>query len=212
MPELYEDITSDTSLPYETDVISEDGEEAASDNLAQVIGGVLGKEFPNDETALKAIKDTFDYVGKAGQAEKELVQVKAELMAMRTANSGDALTKLAGLEKTINDDKFYNQKPEYAPHRELISKFGDEPAKVVETESFKQLFTTIEAGTRAERAKSVLTSNPRLGQISDKMSQAREEVVKAARAAQAGEFGAQALDESARTKAVESVMEAYDLK
>ena len=54
-----------------------DGGAAGSEekSIKSVLEKELGKEFPDEETALKAVKDTFSHVGKSGKYEKAVKAV-----------------------------------------------------------------------------------------------------------------------------------------
>ncbi len=88
---MSEDITSG-SLPAGASEgsASTDGSETASTveagTIAKTLSKVLGKEFKDDASALKSVKDTYKMVGSVGQIKKQL-----ETAGLSEA---DALTKL----------------------------------------------------------------------------------------------------------------------
>jgi len=189
-----ENITSEESLASDEDVASLDGEEAVeSVGIKDVLSEALGKEFKDDESALKAVKDTFKYVGKAGQEKKALEQ---KIQALEGKSSGEVAQEIESLKKVFGESQFYSDNPEYKPYKEIISKFGENPAEVIKSDDFKSLYSKVKAYDDSENTKSVLQSNPRLGKITDKMSQAREAV-------KSGNM------QEAETAAVSAVLDAY---
>lgn len=190
-----EEIITPESLPQEApNVPSGDGQVAdistESISLAE-ISAALGKTFPDKATALKAWKDTNSYVGSLGQKVKTLESQVPQV---------DQSERLASLEKATQEFAFYAQNPEYnTPEaKALIAKFGGNPAEVVQDEIFKTAYGAIKTQSEAEKTKSVLHSNPRLGQVQDKMTQARE-------AAKAGDSAIAGLT------ATQAVMDAYGI-
>lgn len=144
--------------------------ENASDLSLSELNSVLGKQFPSKDAALKAVKDTFGYVGKVGQLEKQVSELRGKL---ETTKAPEFEAKLSELERTVKVDKFYSQHPEYKDYDKLISSMGSDPAQVVESEVFKSAFQKLQAADAIEKSRSVLHSNPRLGQVSDKIQQAQ---------------------------------------
>lgn len=201
-----EDITSET-LPDEAELTSPDEEEAvddvtddseelsgdeqdAADALSlEELNSHLGKNFKDKESALKALKDTFKYVGKAGQLEKELKTVKDKAKNKK----GDYITK-----EQYDTDMFYKDNPQYNEMRGTIDRIaradGITPSEVVETDEFKGLYEKVVGYDESQKAKSVLESNPRIGQASSKVKQSKQ-------ALQKQDF------DGARNTAVEAVLE-----
>lgn len=149
----------------------------------------LGKNFTDKDTALKALKDTFSYVGKAGQVEKELSELKA-----KTAGDGQTAEAL----RALQNNQFYLQNPQYVPHRALIESLGADPVKVVETSVFKETFTKVQGYEESQKMKSVLETNPRLAVSTDNLNKARE-AMDARR------------DDEAKSHAAKAVIEAFEL-
>jgi hypothetical protein len=181
------------ALPDEGGAGAGSGVTTVKDLLSQT----LGKDFPSDEAALKAVKDTFSYVGKAGQEKAELEKQLAELKT-QVGLGADINKKISGLEKQVKDAGFYMEHPELKPYANLINKFGDDPATVIQQEDFKEVITKLQEHAKTEQSKSVLQSNPRLGQVKDKISEAKE-------AASKGN------SVEANEKAVSAVIDAYEL-
>lgn len=165
-----DNITLEGILPDEGEFASAGDLQAVPNvvSIKDVLSEHLGKDFPDDETALKAVKDTFSYVGKAGQEVKEL---KNKLASLKPEN----LNRVEELERAIKETQFYADNPDYKPYKDIINSFkGQTPDEVVNSEAFKTVFGKMKSYDESEKSKSVLSSNPRLGQITDKMSQARE--------------------------------------
>jgi len=193
----------------------------SKEGLKDSLGKILGKEFKDDETALKSVKDTFDFVGKAGKANAALKAVmESEGLTEDQAvdfikNSTSGSKKESDQEKPeidtskfvpreeFEEKNFYNDNPDYKPYKKLVETFKKaNPDKsreeIVQLEDFKENFTKVESHDKTKKQKSVLMSNPKLGTVKDKMTEARESQSK----------GDQ---ESAETKAAEGVIEAFDI-
>lgn len=168
--------------------------DVADSGLKEKLEEALGKEFKDDETLIKSLKDTQSYVGKKIDAEK-LEGVMTELKSIYdTDESGvlESLTELAkaNKEKSLDEkfvskqdfeDKVFWDKEEnkpFLPLKEALVAFAKsqnlslDAAK--EAEGFKPVLEAHKKATEADKSKSVLETNPRLGQATDKISQARE--------------------------------------
>mgnify|MGYP001574217138 CR=1 FL=1 len=90
-------------------------------NVKDVLKEVLGRDYKSDEDALKSVKETFDFVGKLGSENKTL---KNQLEELKTANKNapEILSKVAEVEKRLNESNFYTEHPEYKPYKGLIAK------------------------------------------------------------------------------------------
>lgn len=209
-----EEIITPETLPDELELGSPDGTGADSEvvSIKDILAEELGKEFPSDEAALKAVKDTFSYVGKVGKyrpaiekleskygGEKETIKFMEEIIGGNEQKVDES--KFISREQ-YNTDTFFAKNSNLEPHRKVIeavrASTGKSLQEVVELPELKGLVEKASAYDKFEESKSVLKSNPRLGQASDKISQARE-------AAGSGNMS------SARQNAVEAVMEAYEL-
>lgn len=124
------------------------------------INSALGKNFKDLPTALKSVKDTYSYVGK--RKEDIIKEV------------GGSNNEIASELKTIKDNMFFDKNPDYAPYKSLISKMGENPVDVVNSEEFKTIFEKAKGFDESQKLKSVLTSNPRLAQTKDALTKARE--------------------------------------
>jgi len=188
-------------------------------SLKDELGKALGKEFPTDDAALKSVKDTFSFVGEIGNI-KELKSAMGQLQKTFDTDQKGVLNKMDEIVKTggtgkIDPSKFVNKgdfdrsnfylnKPEYKPYSSLVETYQKaNPDKsreeIIETDDFKEAFGKIKAHDETEKTKSVLGSNPRLGKVTDKISEAKEAQSK----------GNQP---EAEEKAVDAVIEAYPVE
>ncbi len=126
------------------------------------LNAFLGKTYLDKDTALKSLKDTFSYVGKKIEA------------AMPQTPASDP-TVAAELRKMSNEI-FYAKNPQYdtPEYREVISKMGENPAEVVGTPTFKNIFDKTSGYDKIQKQKTVLESNPRIGTVRNKITEAKE--------------------------------------
>lgn len=162
---MLEDLTEDPQPEVET----EGGEPAVgNESVAEMslaeLNEALGKEYPDKETALKSIKDTFSYTGK--RKEDIINEFK------KTTNENELANKVSSLEGMLKESNFYAEHPEYKPYKDLVAKFGS-PEEAIKDEGFQKTFKKLSAFDEAEKTKSVLHSNPKLGKITDKMTEAK---------------------------------------
>lgn len=157
-------------------------------NLKDVINAATNRSYATDQEALEAVKNTYKMVG--AKPEPAIPQDVLE-----------KLSKIDSLESTLKQNSFYSEHPEYnIPEvKGLITAMGQDPESVVKQDSFQTAFKAIQTAHEMEKTKSVLNSNPRLGQVSDKMTEAREQSA----------AGNTALAAQTATKAV---LEAYEIK
>lgn len=144
----------------------------------------LGKRFTDKATALKALKDTYEFVGTR----------KADLETI-------ASSKTAGIEgelRELKENLFYKDNPKYAPYREVISKLGSNPEQVIATDAFKTVLERAVGYDESQNLKTVLQSNPRIQSSTNKLSQASEAMK-------------QGRHEDASSQAAKAVMEAFEM-
>lgn len=178
-----------------TDTSTEEGEanvESSALTLEQ-LNERLGTQYPDMEKALAGLKETKNYVGKAGTVEKENEALKQAL----EGKSGEYITK-----EQYEQDIFYSKNSDLEPYKDIINARAKElnirPADAIESDpSLKQTLEKLRGFDKTEGAKSVLMSNQRLGQVDDKMQAARESLSK-------GDYNA-AVD-----NAVKAVSSAFD--
>jgi len=159
---------------------------------------LLGRNYASKDVALKSIKETYSYTGKVGQLEKQL----AALSTATPAPSNELESTVRSLQTQLEESTFISEHPElkeYLPTlREARANSGKSLSDIVESPAFKPLFEKAIAHDATAKKRSVLESNPRLGQVRDKMQEARElnktgDLVKAAETS------------------VSAVLDAYDL-
>lgn len=126
----------------------------------QELNTFLGKDFKDKATALKAVKDTFSYVGK------KIEDVAREI-------SPDT-KRLESELKQIKENMFYKDNPQLAEHRALLSKLNENPEVAVQMPEFKTIFEKAKGYDESQQLRTVLESNPRIQSSRDNLSQARE--------------------------------------
>lgn len=185
---------SDT-VPEAVDVAATEGKEKVGsvadtpDTLAQ-INAATGRNYPDLDTALKAVGDTYKFVGQKPTSDGPVPEVEARI-------------------KQMEDDLFFSRHPEYEDYRPVISKMGSNPAEVIASEEFKTIYEKAKGYDESQSVKSVLHSNPRLGVVKDKLGEAREKLAQAYQAPDS--VSAQRLAGEAERSALGAVMESFDL-
>lgn len=180
--------SSDVEETVSTETPGEQSSEATKDNFGEMslkeLNEYLGKNYPNKESALKSIKDTFSYVGKKIEKATDVDESKF-------------ISK-----EQYERDMFFSKNPDYDKPSvktvlEAISKSqGLSIVDAAQTEAFKEVFGAVKGFSESQQLKSVLESNPRLASTKSKLSQAND-------AQNKGDL------ESARTLATKAVLEAY---
>lgn len=158
-------------------------------SVKDVLSSTLGRQFASDEAALKAVKDTFSYVGmKPQDAVKKMAtdplfandikNLFAEGTTPENNPSANATNGEFVSKAQYEEDMFFSKKPEYEPYKDLmraISKSENKPlGEVAGSDTFKSVFEKAQAYDTVQKSKSVLETNPRLGLVTDKISKARE--------------------------------------
>lgn len=150
------------------------------------INQLLGKSFKDKTTALASLKEMQSYTGK---------RKEDFFKEFQTQNPAAPKVDESRI-KRLEDELFYSQNPQYTPHKAVIAKMGDNPSDVVATPEFKNIFDDLQLASKTKSARTVLESNPRIGQVRDKMKDARTK-------ASQGSYT------EANRMAVESVMETF---
>lgn len=192
-----------------------DGGTPSDVSIKDVLGQTLGKSFASDEAALKAVKDTFGYVGrKAEDAVRQMASdplfsedvrkmlgVDGAPSANKEANSVDTSKFIS--KDQYEQDLFFSKNPGYEEYKDLLKGLSAaNNVSLVEAanlETFKKVYTKAQAYDEVQKSKSVLETNPRLGHVTDKLSKAREHVA-------SGNMVA------AQSDAVAAVLDAYGMK
>lgn len=139
-------------------------ETTVADLSLKELNSYLGKNYPDKATALKSLKDTFSYVGQKVEA------VEAKVKAAQPDTS-----EFTRQIQEMKQQLFYSENPQYkSPEiKAIISKMGENPADVVETPEFKAIFDKVNGYDKIQKTKTVLESNPRIGQVRNKMTEAK---------------------------------------
>jgi hypothetical protein len=200
-----DDITPNP-LPDGNDVVPPDGketvakvEENAKIEIKDILSKHLGKDFKTDESALKAVKDTFNFVGGVG-AYRETMKVLTEKLATDeagviklmesiatnpqapAASAGADISALqaeiAATSRRVEELEYFKGNPEMEQFKDtllgLAKSTGKPIAEVAKDPTLEPLFAKAKSYDEAERSRSVVHSNPRLGQVRDKMAEAKE--------------------------------------
>lgn len=206
-----------TALPGESGGTSTDGQENASqdvEQLSSILAKATGRNFQSDEDAIKAVKDTFDYVGKVGKyktqiekleskhgGEKGLISfmensIKEQQPAAATQQDLGFVSK-----EQYETDNFFSKNPLYAEHRTLIESVskatGKSLTEALELPALKTVFDKVKGFDENQKSKSILHTNPRLGAAVDRMTSANDAMKK-------GNINA------ASSLATKAVMEAFE--
>lgn len=142
----------------------------------------LGKNFPDRDTALKSLKDTFSYVGKKKEDIAKEIGVETKLSSVEQ--------ELAKLRK----DMWFKDNPDHAPYRAIIEKMGN-PQDVINSEEYKQIFSKAKGYDDLQSKRTVLESNPRIAASRDTMAKASEALQKG-KTSEGGQLVAQAVREA----------------
>lgn len=155
------------------------------------INEYLGKNYKDKESALKSLKDTFSFVGKKVEKVAEV-----ESPAGRPSSNNDDFARQI---KEMKEQLFYSENPEYKSYKGIIGKMGENPADVVGMPEFKDVFSKASSFDKTQKQKTVLESNPRIGVVRNKLSEAQQ-------AAGSRDYN------SASSLATAAVMEAYEME
>lgn len=156
-----QDNSTDNTLTGDAQLTSADGGAAVAPGTMTLseMNALLGKDFKDTDSALKAIKDTFGYVGK----KKE--DIEAEVRATLSPNNAPDNSKatesaLAQMRKEL----FYATNPQFKGYEDLIASMGDDPAEVVKSGTFNKVFDKVKVADEAEQKRSVVSSSSRLAE------------------------------------------------
>ena len=123
----------------------------------------LGTNYKTVDTALAGLKETKNYVGKVGKPQSD-APVDPEKFITR---------------EQYEQDVFYSRNADLEPYKDIINArakdLGVRPAEAVTNDaSLKATLEKLRGYDKTESAKSVLMTNPRLGQVTDDMQRAQE--------------------------------------
>lgn len=188
-----QNINSDV-LPEDEISFGDDESVNETVGFASKIGQALNKQFKDDESALKAVQDTFKYVSGSAKARKVLETVmqnkgfKTEEQAIDFINN--SVIDVEQKEKAENNPNlvtreeferanFYNDNPSYKPYKNLIETYqkanpDKSRSEILELEDFKDAFEKVKSHDETKKQKSILHSNSKVGMGIDKMTKAME--------------------------------------
>lgn len=164
-----------------SDALSGDAQLTASDAIEAVasvdqssdsqmtlaeINQALGKQFKDKDSALKAFKDTFSYVGK----KKE--DIEKEVLAKVSENN--QVEVLANELKEMRVERFFDRNPDLAPYRSAYEKVGGNPEEFFNSDAIKPIIEKAKGYDESQKLRTVLESNPRIASSKDSLSKARE--------------------------------------
>lgn len=136
-----------------------DGATAVDSGLTLTdLNKALGKDFKDLPTAIKAVQDTFGYVGK--RREDIAAELRVQLAQQSTPAPVD--NELKSKVQSLEDQLFYSNNPQYKGMESIIKKMGSNPAEVTASEEFKTLFEKVQTAEQFEKTRSVAPSNARL--------------------------------------------------
>lgn len=139
---------------------SDGGETVGADTALAELNKILGGNFKDLPTALNAVKETKSFVGK------RIEDIKAEVLKeIAPAPDKDSTAKLEEMVKPIEKRLFYSENPQYKGYENLIESMGDDPAKVVASDTFKQVFDKVRVADEVTQRQSVVHSSPRIAQF-----------------------------------------------
>lgn len=168
-------------------------------NLSE-LNALLGRNYASKDVALKSIKETYSYTGKVGQLQKQVDALSTGTQQPQIGSELESTVK--ALQSQLDEQTFLAERPEFKEYlptlRELRKNSDKSLSELTSSEAFKPLFEKSLAQDAAQKKRSVLESNPRLGQVRDKMQESKNllregDVLKA------------------RETAVSNVLDAYDL-
>jgi len=157
-----EEMTDVASAPVKETVSAVSPNTAEALSLSE-LNAYLGKNFTNKDSALKSLKDTFSYVGRKIEEGQSKI------------DPNQFISK-----EQYEKDMFYSRHAEYATPevKEVIDAMakarGVTPKEVVESDTFKSVFSKVRGYDESQSLKSVLETNPRLASTRDSFSQAQE--------------------------------------
>lgn len=190
-----EDINTSETIPEEQDVSSAEGEENESEvptqeevekqDLSQLsleeLNTLTKRSFKTKDDALKSIKETFDMVGQRKQ--------DAEKKAQESIDMSNFVTR-----EQYETDIFFKENPDFEQVKGTMlamAKAQNIPIReVAESDDFKQLFEKVSGYDKLQKSKSVLSTNPKLGSVTDKLTKGRTAVDEARKANIEGNRGA----------------------
>lgn len=157
-----EETSTTEDVEAQPDTSGETSEKTVKDIISEITGW---KDIPDDETAVKRVKDLQSYVGKQ-KSQKSEDAVK-ELM-----DSGQFITK-----EQYETDMFFSKNEQYNRDRELLEaiavKNDISVREAVDTDTYKSLSEKISGYEKSKESENVLKSNPRITETRDTLEKSR---------------------------------------
>lgn len=197
---------NEVNNPSNDTVVSagEDAVETGVENVADSSGGettlslrkieeATGRKFATLDDALKSLKETYSYVGKAGQAEKALKKVLAAFQAKdiseleakvgkTTQTSSQTPSEDSALKFKIEKLAFLVEHPEAKDHLEFLTKLakadGVSLEEAYKSNVFQEFLKAKNIADKVTKENNTLQNNKRLGVSSDKIKRLIDEVQK----------------------------------
>jgi hypothetical protein len=202
----------------------------------------LGKDFKDVDGALKSLKDTYSYVGSQAQY-TEKISALAETLGTDEAGVLSTLENLmeglkpeaAPVDATPDtepvdnegfitreqyaEDTFFAANPDIAEMKDILGPLKEAHgadqswSDFVASERAQSVITPLKGYREMEAQKSVLDPNSRIGQATDKVTDAQKKQQESRTLAAQGDVtGANRADGEAKEAATASVIEAFGLK
>ena len=207
---MTEEISTPEAVP--ADAEGDKGTDSQSGGLSlEDLNKTLGKDFKDEATALKALKETQDFVGDKGQ---KLTEAEAKLAEAEKASeqSKTQAERLEALEKNDKLNQFYKENPEMdnPSTKRLLEKFGD-PYEAIKNEDFKSINDPILAHNKSEQGRSIIHKSSRLGQVTNKVDESKQALDEALNKSSVGDqVGARQAYDKASNQAVNAVLDAIE--
>lgn len=139
------------------------GNVGSSDALSLTeLNSLLGRDFKDKPSALKALKDTQDFVGKRKEdIAAELVQANGSQQNASAQAPNPAMASKSDIQ-AVNERLFFAENPQYKGFESIIKKMGTNPEEVVGTAEFQTVFENGKVAQEVAQKKSIVSSNSRL--------------------------------------------------
>lgn len=161
------DNNNSQSVPGDAQLTSAEGGEnvGSTDTLSLGdLNSILGRNFTDKASALKALKDTQDFVGKRKEDIAKEMQT-AQATSGTSQSTTQAQNANVASKEEVNDIKarlFFSENPQYKGYESLIKRMGGDPAEVVASTEFQDVFEKGKVADEVAQKKSIVSSSPRL--------------------------------------------------
>ena len=170
---------------------AESGQKNESEVL-KVLGEATGRTYESVDKAKEAIKETFSFVGKAGNYKKivdtianklELGDEKGVLQWLETVNKSNIPTQeqLQDVQGKVDELTFLTGNPEAKEHLPFLKKLAKAEGNLeaaYNSEEFKEYLKLKKDSKASQEKSSVIESNQRVGIQSDKLKPLTEQFQK----------------------------------